>query len=102
MIEFKDLKNTLVSYLCAGKSLDESLLGVGQVAYEAGYRDLHSKGEQYVIHKKTGNKYYVLSDSARDATNAREGDWVVVYKDEGGRIFVRDYDEFWIKFERVN
>lgn len=49
-------------------------------------------------HIKTGNKYQVLSDSAIDCTNERDGLPVVVYYRDG-LFFVREKAEFLEKFE---
>lgn len=47
-------------------------------------------------HLKTGNIYDVVGE-AIDATNARDGQVVVVYT-RNGRLFVRDKAEFLAKF----
>lgn len=58
--------------------------------------------------KKTGNIYVVLYDEAIECTNSREDIEYTVYtsindvKDMNGKIFVRQTNEFYQKFERVN
>lgn len=52
------------------------------------------------IHKKTGNKYSVISAAALDCTNSRDGLAVVVYTDNCGHIYVRELVEFTQKFDR--
>lgn len=58
-------------------------------------------------HKKTGNIYVVLYDRAIECTNGREDISYTVYtsindiKDMNGKIFVRQTDEFYRKFEKV-
>ncbi len=49
------------------------------------------------IHKKTGNKYTVLYDTALDCTNSRDGTEVVVYTRDD-KVFVREKQEFMEKF----
>ena len=80
-------------------SIDEAFAKACQRAFDAGIGERSTRNERYVTHKKTGNKYIIVDDNARDATNERDGLWTVVYKDESGRHFVRDYNEFWLKFE---
>lgn len=56
--------------------------------------------EHRYIHKKTGNRYWVIH-GATDATNERDGLAVVVYYREGRPFdwFVREWSEFHDKFE---
>lgn len=49
-------------------------------------------------HKKTGNKYQVISDEAIDCTNERDGTLAVIYYRDG-LFFVREKAEFLEKFE---
>lgn len=54
-------------------------------------------------HKKTGRIYEVLSTSAINATNANDGQSMVIYigdkKDGSGKaVFVRELEEFHQKF----
>lgn len=55
------------------------------------------------LNKKTGYVYRVLG-VATDATNARDGNTVVIYEryaaDYSMEFFVRDLDEFKVKFTR--
>lgn len=48
------------------------------------------------IHLKTGNIYQVI-DEAINATNANDGEIVVIYKKDG-QLFVREKKEFYEKF----
>lgn len=51
--------------------------------------------------KKKGTLYSVIGP-AIDATNSRNGNRVVVYKScDDGMLYVRDEDEFAVKFEMV-
>ena len=55
-------------------------------------------------HKKTGNLYVVLYAKAVECTNGREDIDYTVYTsldDVNGKIFVRQTNEFYQKFERV-
>jgi hypothetical protein len=50
------------------------------------------------VNIKTGNIYELLH-FALDCTNVRDGTKVVVYKKlDAPAIYVRDYDEFYLKF----
>lgn len=56
------------------------------------------------IHKKTGKRYRLLA-RATDCTNSRDGLAVAVYcrdDDEKHDVYVRDYVEFYDKFEEVS
>ena len=58
-------------------------------------------------HKKTGNIYVVIYDEAIECTNGRENIDYTVYtsindiKDMSGKIFVRQTNEFYQKFEKI-
>jgi hypothetical protein len=80
-----------------GKSLDDAFRDGCQQAFDAGRGDRKSKQEQYVIHNKTGNRYIVV-DELIDATNERNGTVCVLYKNEEGRMFVIEKEEFWMRF----
>ena len=60
-----------------------------------------SEGNQ-VTHIKTGKKYTVVSETIIDTTNANDGKRMVMYfsMDSIGKIFVREFDEFWLKFKK--
>lgn len=58
---------------------------------------MNFKDMQKVIHNKTGNIYYVITDKAIDCTNERDGERVVVYTRDG-MLFTREYKEFIKKF----
>jgi hypothetical protein len=50
------------------------------------------------INIKTGEKYRIMVD-AIDTTNIRDGTEVIVYRNmETGKVFVREKEEFYIKF----
>lgn len=49
-----------------------------------------------VIHLKTGNIYELVGE-AINATNANDGEIVVIYKKDG-QLFVREKTEFYEKF----
>ena len=57
--------------------------------------------------KKTGNLYVIIYDKAIECTNGREDIDYTVYtsinevKDMNDKIFVRQTNEFYQKFERV-
>ena len=59
-------------------------------------------GRKY-LNKKTGNIYRVIG-VAQDVTNVRDGNAVVIYEryaaDYSMKFFVRDLDEFKVKFTR--
>ena len=52
-----------------------------------------------VKHLKTGNIYMYLG-SAIECTNGREELEYAIYA-RAGKVFVREYTEFWKKFEKV-
>ena len=51
-------------------------------------------------HKKTGNIYTVIFDEVIECTNGREDIDYIVYTN-GDKIFVRQANEFYTKFELV-
>lgn len=53
---------------------------------------------QIYIHKKTGNKYFVTGE-AINATNANDGQVMIIYTNADGKTFVREKKEFLEKFE---
>ena len=59
-----------------------------------------NKGPFEVKHLKTGNIYMFLS-SAIECTNSREELEYAIYA-RAGKVFVREWTEFWDKFEKVN
>jgi len=52
-------------------------------------------------HNKTGNLYIVEDTNAIDATNASDGERMVVYYKTTNQRFVRKYEEFINKFTRI-
>ena len=58
------------------------------------------------VNKKTGNKYLIISANVINATNADDGQKMVLYKKVGKwfegqpETFVREYEEFILKFEK--
>lgn len=53
-----------------------------------------------VLHKKTGNIYYVLKDNVINCTNKASDCLMVLYMNTDGKLFCREEAEFWEKFER--
>ena len=53
-----------------------------------------------VIHKKTGNTYFLLNDDLIECTNGREEKKYCLYANKKGMVFVRERDEFYQKFEK--
>ena len=51
--------------------------------------------------KKNGKLYRILYYSVINATNAQDGQKMVVYENMEGQIFVREQKEFYEKFEEV-
>jgi len=49
------------------------------------------------INIKTGNKYFVVG-SVINATNEQDGQFMLLYKNEEGDMFVREKEEFMEKF----
>ena len=56
---------------------------------------------RFAYNRKNRKLYYIIC-TATDATNARNGNKVVVYSDADGNVFVRDVAEFQEKFNYVN
>lgn len=50
---------------------------------------------------KNRKKYRVIDNLVVDATNGRNNDLMVLYKDEAGRKYVRERKEFYEKFDKV-
>ena len=53
-----------------------------------------------LIHKKTGNTYFLLNDDLIECTNGREEKKYCLYVNIEGMVFVRERDEFYQKFEK--
>lgn len=51
-------------------------------------------------HNKTGKTYSFFA-KAIDATNVRSGNEIVIYRNEEGKFFVRDKEEFYQKFSEM-
>ena len=51
-----------------------------------------------VINKKNCKKYFIINKSIRNCTNAQDGQIMIMYRNEEGEIFVREFNEFWDKF----
>lgn len=48
----------------------------------------------FVKHVKTG-RYYVVTEVVKDATNSRDGNILVIYKEPGSEVlWARDIEEF--------
>ena len=56
------------------------------------------KANEFWINKKNGQSYAIIC-IATESTNSREGSTSVVYKKED-KIYVRDLDEFILKFDK--
>lgn len=55
-----------------------------------------------VIHKKTGNIYYILGEPCINCTNGHEYQVMIQYALPSMlKKFVREQSEFWEKFEKV-
>lgn len=54
--------------------------------------------ESVFVNNKTQNVYVVLYDLAENATNAQDGQKMVVYSDKYGAIYCRERSEFLEKF----
>lgn len=52
---------------------------------------------KYVVHKKTGNTYTVITSNVINCTNAQDGQQMVLYTKDG-MWFVREKKEFEEKF----
>lgn len=61
---------------------------------------IQQKPVKKVIHKKTGNIYFLLNDELIECTNGREDKKYCLYVSLGGMVFVREADEFYQKFEK--
>lgn len=53
-----------------------------------------------VIHKKTGNIYFVISKII-NCTNRMHDCEMILYTNTEGQMFCREVPEFWEKFEAV-
>ncbi len=51
--------------------------------------------------KKTKGIYTVTDDIVRNATNKQDGQKMVLYRSLTNMLFVREYDEFMLKFDKV-
>ncbi len=60
---------------------------------------LIEKGEY--VNKKTKGIYTVSDDIVRNATNAQDGQKMVLYRSLSNILFVREYNEFMLKFDKV-
>ena len=54
-----------------------------------------------VKHLKTGHFYELENNNVINATNASDGQLMCLYYNAAGQAFVREYNEFWQKFEKV-
>lgn len=57
-------------------------------------------GKKTVRHIKTNNLYTVLREDVIECTNGREEKRYVLYT-RNGKVFCREQQEFWRKFEEV-
>lgn len=99
MILIEDVKKLFAESLMKGKSFDEAFSICWQEVFDAGRGARPTKGKTFVTNNKKGTKYEVIYDDATDATNERDGESCVVYRSEtDGQIYVREKEEFWVKF----
>lgn len=56
--------------------------------------------KKIVRHVKTGKLYRVIMENVIECTNGREEKRYVVYR-RFGKMFCREQQEFWMKFEEV-
>jgi len=56
---------------------------------------------KYFLNIKNKTKYTLLSDEVIDCTNSRDGLKLSLYTD-GKKLYVRENDEFNLKFEEIN
>lgn len=59
---------------------------------------MQQKPVKQLIHKKTGNTYFLLNDELIECTNGREDKKYCLYVNLEGMVFVREHDEFYQKF----
>lgn len=59
---------------------------------------MQQKPVKQLIHKKTGNTYFLLNDDLIECTNGREDKKYCLYVNLEGMVFVREHDEFYQKF----
>lgn len=52
-------------------------------------------------HKKTGNIYWVIAMNIIECTNGRENKLYVLYENDLGKLFCREQNEFFEKFEPI-
>jgi hypothetical protein len=54
-----------------------------------------------VRHLKTSNLYTVIGE-ASNCTNGLEHEVLILYTNDLGKVFARNRNEFWEKFEEIN
>lgn len=59
---------------------------------------MQQKPVKQLIHKKTGNTYFLLNDDLIECTNGREDKKYCLYVNLEGMVFVREHNEFYQKF----
>ena len=59
---------------------------------------MQQKPVKQLIHKKTGNTYFLLNDELIECTNGREDKKYCLYVNLEGMVFIREHDEFYQKF----
>lgn len=101
MLNIEHVENEFYEALSGTKDFKKALTQVVRTCYQAGLGDLSSSTVRR-RHIKTGNMYLVLG-YAKDCTNERNGTDVVMYCREGcpEQIYVREWEEFCLKFEEV-
>ena len=54
-----------------------------------------------VRHVKTNSLYTVIGEAA-NCSNGREHEVLILYTQDGTKVFARDRNEFWEKFEEID
>lgn len=98
-IVFTGHKRRCICKLCSDNTIDmqrETKIMTELVWY-------HDQGLcKKVLHKKTGNIYYVIGEPRINCTNGNEEQIMIQYAMPSmAKIFVREQKEFWEKFELV-
>lgn len=50
--------------------------------------------------KKNGKIYTVLAEDIINSTNSNDGQRMILYTDNNGNLYVREYSEFMVKFDK--
>jgi hypothetical protein len=55
----------------------------------------------YYINLKNKKKYKLLSSNIINSTNSEQAQIMCLYQDEQGKKFVRERNEFFMKFQKI-